>query len=80
MEVVTYCLVEGNIIDTSSYIEYRYDALANIHSLYLVELTPDATDILHCKELPASLLINQDTRFILKDYVKPKHKHTNNAK
>lgn len=69
----TFYLIEGNIIDTSSYIEYRYDALANIHSLYLVELKPNTTDELHCGELPASLLINQNTRFILKDYVAPKY-------
>lgn len=69
----TFYLIEGNIIDTSSYIEYRYDALANIHSLYLVELKPNTTDVLGRGELPASLLINPSTRFILKEYVAPKY-------
>lgn len=72
----TFYLKDEGIIDASNYIEYRYDALANIHSLYLVELKPDTTDILHREELPASLLINQSTRFILKDYVKPQYKLT----
>ena len=67
----TFYLKEGDFIDTKSYIEYRYDALANIHSLYLVELKQDTSDVLWRGEMPASLLINQDTKFILKDYVKP---------
>lgn len=72
----TFYMKDAGTIDTASYIEYRYDALANIHSLYLVELKPDTANVLHREELPASLLINQSTRFILKDYVKPQYKLT----
>ena len=69
----TFYLKEGNTIDTVNYIEYQYDACENIHSLYLVELKTNTADILHRGELPASLLINQDARFILKDYVAPEY-------
>ena len=72
----TFYLIEGNVIDTSNYIEYRYDALANIHSLYLVELKHDTSDVLYRGELPASLLINSSTRFVLKDYVAPKYERS----
>lgn len=69
----TFYMKDNGTIDTANYIEYRYDSLADIHSLYLIELKHGTTEVLHQGELPASLLINQSTRFILKDFVEPKH-------
>lgn len=70
----TFYLKDDGIICPSSYVEYRYDALAQIHSLYVIETKSDQpNEILHRYEMPASLLINPTTHFIVKNLVPPKY-------
>ena len=68
----TFYIKDAGAIDTLNYIEYRYDALADIHSLYQIELN-GAGEIMYKGELPASLLINPGTKFIEKEIMKPQY-------